>query len=214
MPKPKDKPLAIPKLLVWEEYRRVAANKGAPGVDGQDLAEFEANLGDNLYKIWNRMSSGSYFPPPVRAVEIPKPHSPGVRVLGVPTVADSAAQTAVAMYLEPLVEPRFHPDSYGYRPKKSAHDALGACRQRCWKYDWLIDLDVQKFACSSRLKASATLRTVACSGVAAEPTSRNMLSKSSITTQPPGRSERTSESSTWPSASNRRSARGSALSSR
>jgi RNA-directed DNA polymerase len=91
------------------------------------------------------MSSGSYFPPPVRAVEIPKPHSPGVRVLGVPTVADRVAQTAVAIFLEPLVEPRFHPDSYGYRPKKSAHDALAACRARCWKYDWVIDLDVQKF---------------------------------------------------------------------
>ena len=145
MPKPEDKPFAIPKQLVWEAFRRVAANRGAPGVDGQDLEEFEADLENNLYKIWNRMSSGSYFPPPVRAVEIPKPHSPGVRVLGVPTVADRVAQTAVAMFLEPLVEPRFHPDSYGYRPKKSAHDALGACRQRCWKYDWVIDLDVQKF---------------------------------------------------------------------
>jgi RNA-directed DNA polymerase len=145
MPKPEDKSFVIPKSMVWEAYRRVAANKGAPGVDGQALEEFEADLADNLYKIWNRMSSGSYFPPPVRAVEIPKPHSPGVRVLGVPTVADRVAQTVVAMYLEPFVEPRFHPDSYGYRPKKSAHDALAACRQRCWKYDWVIDLDVQKF---------------------------------------------------------------------
>jgi RNA-directed DNA polymerase len=91
------------------------------------------------------MSSGSYFPPPVRAVEIPKPHGGGTRVLGVPTVADRVAQTAAARFLEPLVEPRFHPDSYGYRPSKSAHDAVGACRQRCWKYDWVIDLDVQKF---------------------------------------------------------------------
>jgi RNA-directed DNA polymerase len=144
-PKPKDKPFAIPKQLVWEAYRRVAANKGAPGVDGQDLEEFEADLADNLYKIWNRMSSGTWFPPPVRAVEIPKPHSPGVRVLGVPTIADRIAQTVAAGYLEPLVEPRFHPDSYGYRPGKSAHDALGTCRARCWKYDWVIDLDVQKF---------------------------------------------------------------------
>jgi RNA-directed DNA polymerase len=144
-PKPKDKPFSIPKQLVWEAYRRVAANKGAPGVDGQDLEEFEADLGNNLYKIWNRMSSGSYFPPPVRAVEIPKPHSPGVRVLGVPTVADRIAQTAAAMYLEPLVEPRFHQDSYGYRPGRSQLDALAACRQRCWKYDWIVDLDVQKF---------------------------------------------------------------------
>ena len=91
------------------------------------------------------MSSGTWFPPPVRAVEIPKPHGPGTRVLGVPTIADRVAQTATAMFLEPLVEPRFHPDSYGYRPKKSAHDAVGVCRQRCWKYDWVIDLDVQKF---------------------------------------------------------------------
>jgi RNA-directed DNA polymerase len=144
-PKPNDKSFVIPKSMVWEAYRRVAANKGAPGVDGQALEEFEAELGDNLYKLWNRMSSGSYFPPPVRAVEIPKPHSPGVRVLGVPTVADRIAQTVAAMFLEPLVEPRFHQDSYGYRPGRSQRDALQACRQRCWKYDWAIDLDVQKF---------------------------------------------------------------------
>jgi RNA-directed DNA polymerase len=91
------------------------------------------------------MSSGTWFPPPVRAVEIPKPHGAGVRVLGVPTIADRIAQTVVAMKLEPMVEPRFHPDSYGYRPRRSAHDALAACRQRCWKYDWVIDLDLQKF---------------------------------------------------------------------
>ena len=145
MPKPKEKPFAIPKQLVWEAYRQVKANKGAPGVDGQDLDGVRGRSGDNLYKIWNRMSSGSYFPPPVRAVEIPKPHSSGTRMLGVPTIADRVAQTVAAMFLEPLVEPRFHPDSYGYRPRKSAHDALAACRQRCWKYDWAIDLDVQKF---------------------------------------------------------------------
>ncbi|HUZ69188.1 MAG TPA: group II intron reverse transcriptase/maturase [Candidatus Saccharimonadales bacterium] len=145
MPKSKDKSFAIPKMLVWEAWRQVKANKGAPGVDGQVLDEFETDLKGNLYKIWNRMSSGTYFPPPVRAVEIPKPHGDGVRVLGVPTVADRVAQTVVAMQLEPLVEPRFHPDSYGYRPGKSAHDALATCRERCWKYDWIIDLDVQKF---------------------------------------------------------------------
>ncbi len=144
-PRPNDKSFAIPRQLVWGAWRQVKANKGAPGVDGQALDEFEADLRDNLYKIWNRMSSGSYFPPPVRAVEIPKPHGNGVRVLGVPTVADRVAQTVVAMFLEPLVEPRFHPDSYGYRPSKSAHDALEACRARCWKYGWIIDLDVQKF---------------------------------------------------------------------
>jgi RNA-directed DNA polymerase len=145
MPKLKEKPFAIPKLLVWEAWRQVKANKGAPGVDGQDLEEFEADLADNLYRIWNRMSSGSYFPPPVRAVEIPKSHGPGTRMLGVPTVADRVAQTAAAMFLESLVEPRFHSDSYGYRPNKSAHDAIAICRQRCWRYDWAIDLDVQKF---------------------------------------------------------------------
>ncbi len=144
-PRPNDKSFAIPKLLVWEAWRRVKANKGAPGVDGQALEEFEADLRDNLYKIWNRMSSGTYFPPPVRAVEIPKPHGNGVRMLGVPPVADRVAQTVVAMFLEPLVEPGFHQDSYGYRPGKSAHDALQACRERCWKYDWVIDLDVQAF---------------------------------------------------------------------
>ena len=145
MPKSKGKSFAIPKSLVWEAYRRVAENKGAPGVDGQALEEFEADLGNNLYKIWNRMSSGSYFPPPVRSVEIPKPHSPGVRVLGVPTIADRVAQTVVAIYLEPLVEPKFHRDSYGYRPNKSAQEAVGVCRRRCWEYDWIIDLDIQKF---------------------------------------------------------------------
>jgi RNA-directed DNA polymerase len=145
MPKPEDKPFAIPKLLVWEAWRRVKANKGAPGVDGQALAQFEADLRNNLYKIWNRMSSGTWFPPPVMAVEIPKPHGGGVRVLGVPTIADRVAQTVVAMHLEERADHRFHPDSYGYRPNKSAHQALAACRQRCWRYDWAIDLDVQKF---------------------------------------------------------------------
>ena len=139
------KPFDIPKELVWEAYRRVAANEGAPGVDGQTVDEFEDDLKENLYKIWNRMSSGSYFPPPVRAVEIPKPHGDGVRVLGVPTVADRVAQTVVAMYLEERVEPRFHPDSYGYRPRRSALDAVEVCRQRCWRKDWVIDLDVTKF---------------------------------------------------------------------
>ena len=145
MPTSQTKPFEIPKQLVWEAYRQVAANKGAPGVDEQTLGEFEADLRDNLYKIWNRMSSGTYFPPPVRAVEIPKPHGGGTRVLGVPTVADRVAQTVVAKYLEPEVEQRFHSDSYGYRPGKKAHDAVEVCRKRCWRYDWVIDLDVQKF---------------------------------------------------------------------
>jgi group II intron reverse transcriptase/maturase len=138
------KPFDIPKIAVWEAYRQVAANKGAPGVDEQSLGEFEARLKDNLYKVWNRMSSGSYMPPPVKAVEIPKAHG-GTRLLGVPTVGDRVAQTVVANYIGEQVEPRFHPDSYGYRPAKSALDAVATCRQRCWKYDWVIDLDVQKF---------------------------------------------------------------------
>src|SRR3954463_8928013 len=137
--RPDDKPFAIPKLMVWEAWRRVKANKGAPGVDGQDLETFEADLADNLYKIWNRMSSGSYFPPPVRAVEIPKPHGSGVRVLGVPTIADRVAQTVVAMQLEARADHRFHPDSYGYRPRKSAHDAIPARRARGGGDDWVTD---------------------------------------------------------------------------
>ena len=145
MPKSQCKSFDIPKRVVWEAYRKVAAKKGAPGVDGQSLAEFEAGLKNNLYKIWNRMSSGTYFPPPVRAVVIPKPHGGGTRTLGVPTVQDRVAQTVAAMFLEPLVEPRFHPDSYGYRPNKSAEDVVAACRRRCFTKDWVIDLDVAKF---------------------------------------------------------------------
>jgi group II intron reverse transcriptase/maturase len=134
----------IPKTLVWEAYLKVRANKGAAGVDRQSLADFAQDEKRNLYKIWNRMSSGSYFPPPVRAVEIPKAGG-GVRVLGVPTVADRIAQTVVAMTLEPLVEPIFHEDSYGYRPGRSALDAVGVCRKRCWQSQWVIDLDIQGF---------------------------------------------------------------------
>ena len=145
MPTSQVKPFDIPKQQVWEAYRRVAANKGAPGVDGMTLDQFESDLRNNLFKIWNRMSSGSYFPPPVRGVEIPKPHGGGVRLLGVPTIADRVAQTVVAMHLGERAEPRFHPDSYGYRPEKAAWDAVEVCRQRCWKKDWVIDLDVQKF---------------------------------------------------------------------
>ena len=121
------------------------ANKGAPGVDEVSLAEFEKDLKGNLYKTWNRMSSGSHFPPPVKAVEIPKSHGGGVRVLGVPTVADRIAQTVVAARLEEAAEPKFHPDSYGYRPRKSQLDAVAACRKRCWKKNWAIDLDIRKF---------------------------------------------------------------------
>lgn len=139
------KPFEVSKWEVWRAYEKVKANKGAAGVDGVDLETFEKDLQSNLYKIWNRMSSGTYFPPPVKAVEIPKPHSGGTRTLGVPTISDRIAQTVVAARLEEKVEPIFHLDSYGYRPGRSALDAVGACRQRCWKYDWVIDLDVQKF---------------------------------------------------------------------
>jgi RNA-directed DNA polymerase len=139
------KSFEISKREVWEAWEKVKANKGAPGVDGCCVEDFEADLKNNLYRVWNRMSSGSYFPPPVLAVEIPKPHGGGTRMLGVPTVADRVAQTVVARRLDVKVEPTFHSDSYGYRPGRSALDAVAACRQRCWRYDWVIDLDIQKF---------------------------------------------------------------------
>ena len=142
---PSTKPFEISKQLVWEAYRRVAANKGAAGVDGCSIADFESDLKNNLYRIWNRMSSGSYFPPPVLAVEIPKPHGGGTRVLGVPTVADRIAQTVVALALEARTESIFHDDSYGYRPRRSALDAVARCRQRCQQKNWVLDLDVAQF---------------------------------------------------------------------
>jgi RNA-directed DNA polymerase len=157
-PKPDGKPFAISKRLVWEAWRRVKANRGAEGVDEESIQAFEANLRDNLYKVWNRMSSGSYMPPPVRAVEIPKKMG-GSRMLGVPTVADRVAQTVAYLYLEPEVEPVFHPDSYGYRPGRSAHHALATCRARCWRYDWVLDLDLKSFFDS--LDHSLVLRAVA-----------------------------------------------------
>ena len=144
-PAGKPKPFKISKAVVWEAYKRVKANDGAAGVDQESIAAFEQDLKGNLYKVWNRMSSGCYFPPPVRMVEIPKPGGRGVRVLGVPTVADRVAQTVVKLYLEPEVEPLFHPDSYGYRPGRSALDAVAKCRERCWKWVWLIDLDLRSF---------------------------------------------------------------------
>ena len=138
------KPFNISKWVVWEAYTRVKANHGAAGVDAESVEMFEQDLKNNLYKIWNRMSSGTYFPPPVRSVGIPKKDG-SERRLGIPTVADRIAQTVVKMYLEPDVEPQFHPDSYGYRPQKSAIDALRTARQRCWRYDWVIDLDIRGF---------------------------------------------------------------------
>jgi RNA-directed DNA polymerase len=138
------KPFCITKKEVWEAYQRVKANKGAAGVDEQTLKDFEKGVKDNLYKIWNRMSSGSYFPPPVLTVTIPKKNG-GERKLGIPTVADRIAQQVVKARLEPELEPLFHEDSYGYRPKKSALEAVGRARERCWRYDWVIDLDIKGF---------------------------------------------------------------------
>jgi RNA-directed DNA polymerase len=138
------KPFKIPKREVWEAFKRVKANQGAAGVDGQSIAAFEANLPGNLYKLWNRLSSGSYLSPPVRRVDIPKANG-GTRPLGIPTVADRIAQEVVRRYLEPTLEPVFHSDSYGYRPGKSAIDAVRQARQRCWRYDWVLDIDVKGY---------------------------------------------------------------------
>jgi RNA-directed DNA polymerase len=138
------KPFSISQQEVWEAYQKVKANHGAAGVDGQSIAEFEPRVKDNLYRLWNRMSSGSYFPPPVRTVTIPKADG-GERKLGIPTVSDRIAQMVVKSRLEPVVDPLFHPDSYGYRPGKSALEAVGQTRQRCWKLDWVIDLDIKGF---------------------------------------------------------------------
>jgi RNA-directed DNA polymerase len=140
----KAKPFDIPKREVWEAFKRVKANQGAAGVDGQTIADFEADLTNNLYELWNRLSSGSYFPPPVRRVDIPKVDG-GTRPLGIPTVADRVAQEVVRRYLTPRLEPVFHADSYGYRPGKSAIDAVRQARQRCWRFDWVLDLDVKAY---------------------------------------------------------------------
>jgi group II intron reverse transcriptase/maturase len=139
-----DKSLPITKAMVWKAYQLVKRNGKAAGVDGQSLEDFAMDLKNNLYKIWNRMASGSYFPPPVRRVEIPKSGG-GSRPLGIPTVADRVAQMVVKQVLEPQLEPIFDQDSYGYRPGKSAHQAVESCRKRCWRYDWAVDLDIKGF---------------------------------------------------------------------
>src|SRR5580704_2528488 len=139
---PTSKPFQIDKKRVYEAYKAVRSNHGAAGVDGESLEAFEKDLKGNLFKIWNRMSSGSYFPPPVRLVEIPK-GTGGTRPLGIPTVGDRVAQTVVKMVLEPKVEPVFHTDSYGYRPGRSAIDAVAMARKRGWRADWVIDLDIK-----------------------------------------------------------------------
>jgi len=137
-----DKPFNIDKTQVYEAYKAVKSNRGAAGVDGQTIEQFEADLKSNLYKIWNRMSSGTYFPPPVRAVSIPK-KSGGQRILGVPTVSDRVAQMVVKQVIEPTLDSVFLADSYGYRPSKSALDAVGVTRERCWKYDWVLEFDIK-----------------------------------------------------------------------
>jgi RNA-directed DNA polymerase len=144
-PKSTEKPFAIPKQAVVEAFKKVKANQGGPGVDGCTIEDFEADLRNGLYVTWNRLSSGSYFPPAVKAVEMPKPHGGGTRMLGVPTVADRVAQTVVAMELEKVVEPKFHRSSYGYRPGRSALDAVEACRQRCFTHPWVLDCDIAGF---------------------------------------------------------------------
>jgi RNA-directed DNA polymerase len=151
------KPFCISKKEVWEAYKRVKENKGGAGVDEQSIEDFEKRLKKNLYKIWNRMSSGSYFPPPVRTVKIPKKNG-GERKLGIPTVTDRIAQQVVKARLEPEVEPLFHADSYGYRPGKSALDAVGQARKRCWRLDWVLDLDIKSFF--DRLSQDLLLRAV------------------------------------------------------
>lgn len=137
-----NKPFSIDKRLVYEAYKAVKSNRGAAGVDEQTIEQFDADLSGNLYRIWNRMSSGSYFPPPVRAVSIPK-KSGGERILGVPTVADRVAQMVVKSVIESILDPIFPSDSYGYRPNKSALDAVGVTRERCWKYDWVLEFDIK-----------------------------------------------------------------------
>lgn len=140
----KTKSFLISKKVVWEAYKKVKANKGAAGCDNESIEDFERDLKNNLYKIRNRMSSGCYFPPPVKRVEIPKDGGK-VRPLGIPTVSDRIAQMVVKIYLEPDLEKRFHPDSFGYRPNKSAAQAVDLARKRCWKYNWVIDLDIKGF---------------------------------------------------------------------
>jgi group II intron reverse transcriptase/maturase len=138
------KPFPVTKRQVWEAFKKVKANRGSAGVDGETIADFEKDLGNKLYKVWNRMSSGSYFPAAVKRVEIPKGDGK-TRPLGIPTVSDRIAQMVVKQHLEPRMEEIFHPDSYGYRPKRSAHDALAKARKLCWRYDWVLDMDIKGF---------------------------------------------------------------------
>jgi RNA-directed DNA polymerase len=163
-PLDKVKSFEITKKSVWEAYKKIRSNKGAAGVDLVTLEEFDKNLKDNLYKIWNRMASGSYFPPPVKVVEIPK-KTEGIRRLGVPTISDRIAQMVVRDRIEPLIEPYFHPDSYGYRPGKSALDAVSVTRNRCWKYNWVLEFDIKGLFDNLRhdLLQKALSKHVSCS---------------------------------------------------
>jgi RNA-directed DNA polymerase len=138
------KSFKLSKYEVWNAYLAVKSNNGAAGIDGQSMEDFDVNAKNNLYKIWNRMSSGSYFPPPVKRVDIPK--STGkTRPLGIPTISDRIAQMVIKNRLEPIVEPNFHEDSYGYRPGKSALEAIAKARKRCWRDDWVLDMDIKGF---------------------------------------------------------------------
>ena len=145
MNQPGSKSFDISKRVVVAAFEKVRDKKGAPGSDGVTVEQFAQDQKNNLYKLWNRMSSGSYFPAPVRMVEIPKDGGRGVRVLGVPAVVDRIAQTVAVAYLEPVVEKLFHPDSYGYRPGRSPLDAVATCRERCWTHGWVLDLDIEGF---------------------------------------------------------------------
>jgi RNA-directed DNA polymerase len=138
----KNKPFAIAKTLVWQAYLKIKTNGGAAGVDEESLTSFDENRNANLYKIWNRLSSGSYFPPAVKGVSIPK-KSGGNRILGIPTVSDRIAQMVIKQILEPVLDPIFDKDSYGYRPNKSAHQAVDVTRKRCWKYEWVLEFDIK-----------------------------------------------------------------------
>jgi len=145
MKEAKSKSFSISKHLLLEAWLRVKANQGAAGIDKQSIESFESDLKNNLYKIWNRMNSGSYMPPSVRLVEIAKKDGGGVRTLGIPTVGDRVAQMVIVLMIEPTLDAIYHEDSYGYRRTKSAHQAVEQARKQCWQYDWVLDLDIKSF---------------------------------------------------------------------
>jgi retron-type reverse transcriptase len=138
------KSIPISRPMVWEAYKKVRSNQGSAGVDQISMEEFDAQRSKHLHKIWNRMASGSYFPPPVKEVEIPKKDGK-IRKLGIPTIGDRVDQMVVKEYIEPRFEQIFSPHSYGYRPHRNAHQALESVRSNCKKTDWVIDLDIKGF---------------------------------------------------------------------